>query len=189
MSSKVVKGFAKLECEKCGTKTWHFHQSETLPTLHCCPCHPPKADSEIKVWGTVVQAESNSDLRAKEAKWKEGIAGASKPYRIYQRGENSLLTELGIDDGIIGAAYDPNKVICSFCKKVVDKINASYGTSKISVGRDVEIVCRDPLVERVITKVSAPRVTACPDCCLHIKPLVDKWGDITNQNQSSYSEG
>lgn len=121
-----------------------------------------------------IEVFSQEEQKAKELRWKLGTEG--KPYdekkpasKGYLRGPNSLLTQLGIDDGIIPEVVaDPTRLFCSFCHNPVDRVNASHGTGKLKIEVEEVIVWENPTVLDRKVKVTAAKVTACPACSTQI---------------------
>lgn len=182
----AIKGFLKLFCEVCQKQTWHYHERLTLPTEHCGICNKPKKSGWMGITAQVEKSEKPNGNRIQK---EETYLVAS---RTYNRSKDNLLTELGIDDGVVPTDVDYDKVICSFCQKPTSRILSYSGISKLSIAKRIEVVCAEPLVEMVVSKVSASKVTACPDCVGNIRPLthiINGKEEIKLSNSSGYSEG
>lgn len=131
------------------------------------------------------------DIEVLEKRWKEGIEGAPHKGKKVFRSDSSALKELGYTDNPIkGVTIPVGKLVCSFCKKVIDRINSQEGIGEIDFEYEDVITSENPqVVESKVKRVKATKVIACHDCVLNIRPLVNSKGEITNQNVKTYSEG
>lgn len=78
----------------------------------------------------------------------------------------------------------PGTVRCSYCKKEILPIcNATYGRSRGRVRVREEVIQQSDGSLRIEEKVTftQEKLVACPDCVLHIKPILDKDGEIAQQ--------
>lgn len=95
------------------------------------------------------------------------------------------INELGYNQDSFGnpVKRDPTKNYCSFCHVEVPENQVTFGR-----GNPIEIVetlideSVDPPTLKERKRVYSKHLTACPKCCLNLKPIVDrKTGKIKQQ--------
>lgn len=124
-----------------------------------------------------VREQSEEEVKKLEAKWKAGVDGKVK--RMNDFPDDDLYLNPADPDlqDLMVPELDPSKTYCTFCGVEVNPMEATIGKTQPrkvwKVG--VEIIGGEPKIEEKMLHVSRTQI-ACPDCCLHIKPHLDKEG-------------
>lgn len=106
------------------------------------------------------------------------IVATPKPIKSFYKPTPMEDLDLGV-----GEKQDPFKVYCSFCGHETDIYEATIGTGKLRkiVKHDLFKVGSELVYEEKVIHVT-DKLTACPDCCLRIKPIMadehDKDGNV-----------
>ena len=135
----------------------------------------------------VQQTRSEAAHREVEARWKDELRKqVRKPITLDDANDVWDWSNATDDTPMITTPdgrtiKDPDMFRCSFCESWEHRSKVTFGRGGLRRGRKLEVTVVAG-VEIVREKVIyfSQKVTACPECVLHITPTVHKDGSITN---------
>ena len=135
----------------------------------------------------VQQTRSEAAHRETEARWKTELRKqVRKPITLDDENDvwdwsNAVDNTPMITTPDGRTIKDPDMFRCSFCETWEHRSKVTFGRGGLRRGRKLEVTVVAG-VEIVREKVIyfSEKVTACPECVLHITPTVHKDGSITN---------
>jgi len=142
---------------------------------------PGKVEPKQKV----VKVQSHVDVKKLEKKWKSGSGTQAHMYLVDH--PDSPAKDWFPEKNT--STPKPGEVECSFCGKQVSSMNVTHGRGMLRQIKVMETVSMNPLVRAERVKFMSEKLTACPDCCLKIKPSKDRYGKIQHSNVRTYDEG